>query len=83
MIIPLNNDPDTEDLDEDDYQKIGNAWENTAIKMSIEYGVFVRALCDLESNKLFVIKRIWFQVGSHEFESLKELRRALRNPALL
>jgi hypothetical protein len=61
-------------------------WAETAAKLSMEYGIFVQVEAKKVSspNSCFAfVEEIWFQVGERRFDSLRELRKALRNRAFL
>jgi hypothetical protein len=61
-------------------------WDATAEQMSLETGIFILVEYEYyESVGLMDprIKRIFFKVGEHEFESLAELKTAINNRAFL
>ncbi len=57
-------------------------WNEEGIRLSVEYGVFV----ETEINNLndpTIHQEIYYKVGDHRFDSLKDLKKALRNRAFL
>jgi hypothetical protein len=66
-------------------ENIHKLWREAASKMSLEYGVYVdfkwEYSGDLTDPK--TEERIYFEVASHQFESLRDLRKALRNKIFL
>jgi len=63
---------------------IWKGWEAAATKLAVEYGVYIEAvkaspsIADADEGQ-----HLYFQVGETKFESLRDLRRALRNKAFL
>ena len=57
-------------------------WKNTAIDMSIEYGIFISVQLE-RSHYTARYNHFIFSAMGHTFESLKDLRAALDNKAFL
>lgn len=60
------------------------AWEEAAIQLSLEFGIFVEVITKSDVGYLVnPVKEISFKVGEHEFESLAALKTAINNKAFL
>ena len=57
-------------------------WQETAAKLSMQHGIYIVVNIFYIGTSNF-IKEIVFEVGTHQFNSLKELRAALKNKAFL
>jgi len=76
MKIPDNS------LDDLEAKRIVELWKETARQISMEHGVYVEA--KFECTTVWPIpSRIYFKLGTYEFESLSDLKRALNNKAFL
>jgi hypothetical protein len=62
---------------------LAKVWEDAAIQVGLDTGVHVLVKIDYWAGSGGDIQRIYFQVMDHEFESEKELRRALALKAFL
>jgi hypothetical protein len=68
-----------------------NAWEVAAAQISMETGIFVsikseygtQSLSGFTSTNYSKLARICFVLDGHEFETLKDLRKAIANKAFL
>jgi hypothetical protein len=66
-----------------------HAFHNAALEMTVEYGVYVKVVAKWDGNvsdhqKEFVpINEIVFEVMGHQFDSLRDLRKALENKTFL
>ena len=59
-------------------------WNSAAVKISMEYGVYVKVVHRYFDDILVnPDEEICFSVGGREFGSLRDLRRALKNKAFL
>ena len=60
--------------------KIVHAFDDAADKYSPEYGVFILVRGEYLNDEKDISKmtRIYFMVMEHEFESIRDLRKALR-----
>lgn len=83
--------------DKEPWKELFGLWHNTALQISIEYGILVEVGIEMESssgnwtsvgNRGGVIYpddviRLFFQTSEKQFEGLDQLRRALKNKAFL
>jgi hypothetical protein len=76
--------PETEYVDS---RNIEMAWDQTALRLSIEFGVYVKVAITYYYGERGVmssrIDEIKFQVMDHYFDGEKDLRTALNNKAFL
>jgi hypothetical protein len=68
-------------------QQIRNAWKDTAIKLGMQHGIFIEVwgeyLNPSFSQTDYRFTQIWFKIGEHRFESLAELKRAIKMKSFL
>ena len=76
---------DTQYLGLKESDRIETEWMTSARQVGLEYGIFVEVKKDWRGINTYdtVLSRIYFKVGEHEFEGLRELKRALRLKAFL
>jgi hypothetical protein len=66
------------------YEDILTAWEQTALAMGIEYGIWVGVQTVRRTqNDQFCLDSIFFTIEDHEFANLAELKKALCNKSML
>lgn len=59
-------------------------WYNAAQTLSLQHGIFIEVLMDCTPNSSVLstkVTRIYFKAMGHEFESLRDLKKGLRNKA--
>ncbi len=56
-------------------------WRSAASQIELEYGVWVEV--QIEENSSTSLTRIYFIAMDHEFESVRDLRKALDNKAFM
>lgn len=61
-------------------RKIQADWNAAAAQVSIEYGIMVETYYESEG---MLLTRIFFQVMGHQFDSLRDLKKALENKAFI
>jgi hypothetical protein len=60
------------------------AWQAAATKLAIEYGIWIEPIKQgASSANLDDGQSLYFQIGDKQFESLRDLRKALKNKAFL
>ena len=76
---------DEQQLDLKESDRIEKEWSEASRQIGLEHGVFVEVKKEYRGGTVFddVLSRIYFKVGEHEFESLRELKRACRLKAFL
>ena len=65
--------------------RIEEAWAEAARQVALDFGVYIEVKKEWTDGSVFDshIAHIYFKVGEHEFEGLRELKRALRLKAFL
>ena len=57
-------------------------WEDAARQMSLETGIYIAVDFDYFPGEMYV-KRVYFEVDGHQFESLNDLKKAITNKLFL
>lgn len=57
-----------------------NSWVAAANKLTIEYGIFVETWHVTNKTK---VKELYYKIGDHRFECLKDVRKAIRLKSFL
>ena len=56
-------------------------WRNAAAQMELEYGIWIEV--ETEEDAQTALSRIYFKVMEHEFDNLKDLKKALELKAFI
>ena len=66
----------------DEVDEAVHQFRKTAIKMSIKHGIAIMAMQETDDNSII---RLYFQIDGfeHEFESLNDLKIAIKNKAFM
>lgn len=62
-------------------KRLFNDWRAAAAQIEMEYGVWVAVKTEEDTNT--IVTRIYFLAMEHEFESLRDLKKALENKAFM
>jgi len=61
-------------------KRLFSDWRAAAATLELEFGVWIEVDTEYDINYM---TRIYFRVMDHEFESVRDLKKALENKALL